>query len=202
MQTAEYGVQHKSQFNELCSKHVIINHISSHTMTVRLAAQKLHLWHLQHRSDGQSVLQASLLVRNGGLWIRRMSSLVPSALLASAAGIQALGHASSPGWKRGELLCTNRIWHVRIDWSNTGLLDFEVHTTWFLCPDSILRLWANYASRPNHASLPRSITRCLVCLTDSHARPLGLSAPHSGDWLHANPSHTVVFNWTTRLSES
>ena len=120
-------------------------------------------------------MQASLPVRNGGLGIRRVSSLAPSAFLASAASTREL---------------QERILH-----------DCQLSADSSV--DRVLALWmaSNNIAIVQDASKQRSwdkpcieaeFSRLLNSQIDNHhrARLLALTAPHSGDWLHALPIST------------
>lgn len=118
-------------------------------------------------------IQASLPVRNGGLGIRRVSSLAPSAFLASAAGTRLL---------QDQILGLNV--HVNDDafdeclatWLNTNVkppagVSVAKQKSWDLPV-----VEAEYHQLIND------------CTDQRHrARLLAAAAPHSGDWLHALP---------------
>ena len=121
--------------------------------------------------------QASLPVRNGGLGIRRVSSLAPSAFLASAAGtldIQAklLLRCLAP--------VDSAVDRVLEQWSS------EYSQTGVMRPVGVdagkQRQWDKPCVSADVASL-------MISLTDRRhqARLLALSSPHSGDWLNALP---------------
>jgi len=119
-------------------------------------------------------IQASLPVRNGGLGIRRVASLAPSAFLASAAATHDL---------QDEIL------------SRCHAIDDSAVS-------QILLMWTTEhgASRPanedakkqriwDKASVDADVAKLKSGLIDRRhqARLLAISAPHSGDWLHAMP---------------
>ena len=118
-------------------------------------------------------IQASLPVRNGGLGIRRVSSLAPSAFLASAAGTRLL---------QDRILGLSA--HISDDAFDSCLaaqLSTSVQT-----PAEVAvakqKAWdqpvveAEFQQLLNDDSDPRR-----------RARLLAAAAPHSGDWLHALP---------------
>jgi Reverse transcriptase (RNA-dependent DNA polymerase) len=122
-------------------------------------------------------LQASLPVRNGGLGIRRVSSLAPSAFLASAAGTRHL---------QDQLLLQCQ---APVDTAATQVLAHwtaKHNSLGITCPvgDAATkqRAWDNPCvnADANTVMLSRSDRR-------HQARLLAVSAPHSGDWLHALP---------------
>jgi len=122
-------------------------------------------------------IQASLPVRNGGLGIRRVSSLAPSAFLASAAGtrdLQAkiLRNCLTPIDSAVDLVLA--LWSAKYDQSGV------------LCP--VGEDAANQRSW-DKPCVSADICRLKISLPDrrDQARLLALSAPHSGDWIHALP---------------
>jgi hypothetical protein len=119
-------------------------------------------------------LQASLPVANGGLGIRRVASLAPSAFLASAAGTRdlqerILQRCPSPS-------------DPRVD---------EVFSQWKAslgspCP-VVLNITKQHAwDKP---CVSADVANLMEVLTDprDRARLLAVSAPHGGAWLHALP---------------
>ena len=122
-------------------------------------------------------IQASLPVRNGGLGIRRVSSLAPSAFLASAAGtrdIQAkiLLNCRATGDSAVDKVLS--LWMASYDQSGIS------------CPSEEnarkQRAW-------DRSCVSGDVLKLFGSLTDrgDQARLLALSAPHSGDWLNALP---------------
>jgi hypothetical protein len=125
-------------------------------------------------------IQASLPVRNGGLGIRRVSSLAPSAFLASAAGTRDLQVKILPRLQASSDSAVNQVlalWSVRF---NPASVTCPVGAT-----AGIQREW----DKPCVAA---DICTLLSSLPDrrDQARLLAVSAPHSGDWLHALPIST------------
>ena len=122
-------------------------------------------------------IQASLPVKNGGLGVRRVSSLAPSAFLASAAGTCGLQDMILSNCNASEDSAVNNVldqWTIAHGMSGalppTGLLSAKQHE-WdkpTIAAD-IAKLYASLPDRLNQARL------------------LAVSAPHSGDWLHALP---------------
>ena len=115
--------------------------------------------------------QASLPVRHGGLGIRSVSMLAPSAFLASATGTQRL-----------QTLVLQKCQITMEDISNSSSLSHWASQTSSLPVDIRQR------------SLDSAVTaNTLQSLLDSrsdpveHARLLAAAAVHSGDWLHATP---------------
>jgi len=122
-------------------------------------------------------IQASLPVRHGGLGVRRVSSLAPSAFLASAAGTRDL--------------------QDRILLNCVADADSAI--------DFVLEQWTSNLGQPevSHPSGPSAakqhewdkpyiaadLARLTSSLPERHhqARLLAVSAPHGGDWLHALP---------------
>ena len=122
-------------------------------------------------------IQASLPVKNGGLGVRRVSSLAPSAFLASAAGTRDLQNmilskcdASVDSAVRNVL----DLWMISHGLSGASPpvgSSSAIQHEWdkpFIAAD-MARLNASLPDRYNQARL------------------LAVSAPHSGDWLHALP---------------
>jgi len=120
-------------------------------------------------------IQASLPVRNGGLDVRRVSSLAPSAFLASAAGTRDLQ----------DMILS------KCDASVDSAVD-NVLDQWSIAHgQSVVLPPVGSSSAKQHEwdkpSIAADIARLSVSLPDRHnqARLLAVSAPHSGDWLHA-----------------
>ena len=126
-------------------------------------------------------IQASLPVRDGGLGIRSVSTLAPSAFLASAAGTY-------------ELQCS--ILHR----SSTSSTDFQLHSESSV--DDALAIWrARSDTEPpvgdeackqrawDNASIQVGKDILMANSNDDYnkARLLAVTAPHSGDWLLALP---------------
>ncbi len=118
-------------------------------------------------------LQASLPVRNGGLGLRRVSSLASSAFLASAAGTRRL---------------QDQILH-RVSSVNDEVFDncLKTRTSGGIQPpdDSYIhkqRMW-------DKAVVDAEYNHLLSRYSEPYhrARLLAAAAPHSGDWLHALP---------------
>jgi len=143
-------------------------HLQSFDNLLRTAASKICNVTL---SDDQWQ-QASLPVRYGGLGIRRVSSLAPSAFLASAAGTREL---------------QRRI----LDRSTTPADDptFEV----------VMQQWRTLSNSEaptdfrqramDNTVVVKEFDDLLSCQTDNfhRARLLAAASEHSGDWLHALP---------------
>jgi hypothetical protein len=122
-------------------------------------------------------IQASLPVRNGGLGIRRVSSLAPSAFLASAAGTRHLQDKILPRLQASPDSAVNQVlavWSVRF---SPASITCPMGTT-----AGIQREW----DKPCVAA---DISMLLSSLPErrDQARLLAVSAPHSSDWLHALP---------------
>jgi hypothetical protein len=127
-------------------------------------------------SDTQWI-QASLPVRNGGLGIRRVSSLAPSAFLASAAGTRDL---------QAKIL---QRCNAPDDSAATAVLEYwseRYNKTGVMLPtgDAVAkqREW-------DQPCIAVDVCRLLSSVSERRhqARLLAVSAPHSGDWLHALP---------------
>lgn len=122
-------------------------------------------------------IQASLPVRNGGLGIRRVSSLAPSAFLASAAGtldLQAkiLLRCNAPP--------DSAVTEVLAYWSERHNKAGDMVPTGVAAGKQ--REW-------DRRSVAEDTSYLQTSLPDrrNQARLLAVSAPHSGDWLHALP---------------
>ena len=119
-------------------------------------------------------IQASLPVRNGGLGVRRVTSLAPSAFLASAAGTRDLQDkilAKDHPLKDSAVDLVLACWTSRHNSVSPEGPDAAIQRVW---------------DRP---SIDADITMLETSMPERHhrARLLALSAPHSGDWLHALP---------------
>jgi hypothetical protein len=122
-------------------------------------------------------IQASLPVKNGGLGIRRVSSLAPSAFLASAAGTLDL---QARILTRCHAPIDSAVDRVLAIWSA------KYNQTGIMCPSD------NDAGKQRAWDAPcisADVGRLMLSLPDrrQQARLLAVSAPHSGDWLHALP---------------
>lgn len=122
-------------------------------------------------------IQASLPVRNGGLGVRRVSSLAPSAFLASAAGTRGL---------QNMILCKC----VAISDSAVDL----VLNQWSAAQgqSGVVPPVGSLAAKQQEWDKPfvaADLARLNQSWPDRHhqARLRAVSAPHSGDWLHALP---------------
>ena len=118
-------------------------------------------------------LQASLPVRFGGLGIRSVSSLAPSAFLASAVSTSILQNLILPSscHTDSHVSRTEDMWCTLSKCSlPPGVESYSQ------------RSWDDRVSETVYADL-------LGGTTDNHnkARLLAASAPHSGDWMHALP---------------
>jgi hypothetical protein len=122
-------------------------------------------------------IQASLPVRNGGLGIRRVSSLAPSAFLASAAGTRDLQakillKCQISADSAADVVLTR--WMAKYDQTSS------------MCPMGVdagkQRAW----DKPC-VSADVNMLHCSLSDRRNQARLLALSAPHSGDWLNALP---------------
>ena len=146
------GKEHLVQFDKLLRKELIAN---------------------SDLSDIQWT-QASLLVREGGLGIRRVASLAPSAFLASSASTRTLqslllGLSSLPS----EPVVDS----AAAQWSSIHGLTQPDHT---LAAKQCV--WDAPVIAGDNSVIWASLTD-----NQSRARLLVISAPHSGDWLHALP---------------
>jgi hypothetical protein len=122
-------------------------------------------------------IQASLPVRNGGLGVRRVSSLAPSAFLASAAGTRDLQ----------EMIL------FKCDAAADSAVDL-VMGQWTINhgQSGVSHPIGPSAAKQHEWDKPfiaADLARLTLCLPERHhqARLLAVSAPHSGDWLHALP---------------
>src|SRR5579872_4741119 len=122
-------------------------------------------------------LQASLPIRIGGLGVRSVSSLAPSAFLASAAGTSALQELILSS------ISTNidvEVSRTQVQWSTLCKLN---------CPIGMMahnqQSWDSLVTQTVHSELlANSSSR------QDKARLLAVSAPHRGDWLKALPQVT------------
>jgi hypothetical protein len=119
-------------------------------------------------------IQASLPVRNGGLGIRRAASLAPSAFLASAAGTRDLQESILA---RCQPSTDETIDHCLAVWKDR-------HNS--ACPVGIDAAKQRAWDKP---CIDADVLLLMTSLPERHnrARLLALTAPHSGDWLHALP---------------
>ena len=121
-------------------------------------------------------LQASLPVKEGGLGVRRVTSLAPSAFLASAAGTAAL---------QQQLLHRSPS-VVATDASVTWVMNIWTSTHNKPCPTGLAAYkqsaWDKLVSASERLELMDSLSK-----TEDQARLLAVTSAHSGDWLHALP---------------
>lgn len=117
-------------------------------------------------------LQASLPVRNGGLGIRRVSSLAPSAFLASAASTRELQEKILRSCQTSADMDVDRVLTLWMDRHNCAAVQDATNQ----------RAW-------DKPCIDAEFFRLLSSQPEMHhkARLLALTAPHSGDWLHALP---------------
>jgi len=119
-------------------------------------------------------LQASLPVRIGGLGVRSVSSLAPSAFLASAAGTSVLQEfilTSIP------LHVDQEVIRIQAIWSNLCMPGSQSETV-----AHSQKSLDNRVTQAVHTHLLENAADGL-----DKARLLAVSAPHSGDWLNAIP---------------
>jgi len=123
-------------------------------------------------------LQASLPVKDGGLGVRRVSSLASSAFLASAASTRALQES---------LLMDCNL--SRPDNSLNSVTSLWTASNTQPCPRGLAACKQQNWDRPN---INANKDQLLRTQTDaiSKARILATRAPHSGDWLLALPLST------------
>ena len=119
-------------------------------------------------------IQATLPVRNGGLGVRRVSSLAPSAFLASAAGtrdLQALILSKCQCPADAHITSVMSVWTSRLGSVSSAVHDSSKQHSW------------------DQPGVEADISALKSALTDTRdkARFLAASAPHSGDWLNALP---------------
>jgi hypothetical protein len=119
-------------------------------------------------------IQASLPVAEGGLGIRSVASLAPSAFLASAAGTRNLQDAIL----------------LRCITSEDKFIQPAL-AAWQLGHSDIPPTGASavFQSKWDRSTITCARDRLWLANTDQHnrARLLATAAPHSGDWLHALP---------------
>ena len=128
-------------------------------------------------SDDQWI-QASLPVKDAGLGVRRVSSLAPSAFLASAASTHALQDLLLSGCQR--ILGDSSLDIIMSMWTSGNAQP---------CPQGPAAHKQQNWDRP---SITADMTHLLNSQTDNlnRARLLATRAPHSGDWLMALPLST------------
>jgi hypothetical protein len=122
-------------------------------------------------------IQATLPVRNGGLGVRRVTSLAPSAFLASAAGtrdLQALILSKCQCPIDSHITNVMSVWTSRLGPASSVVHDSGKQHSW------------------DQPCVDADITALKLALTDTRdkARFLAANAPHSGDWLNALPITT------------
>ena len=135
-------------------------------------------------------IQATLPVRNGGLGVRRVSSLAPSAFLASAAGtrdLQALILSKCQCPTDAHITSVMSVWTSRLGCTSSAVRDSSKQHSW------------------DQPCVDADITALKLALTDNRdkARFLAVAAPHSGDWLNALPISTCglrLDNETIRIA--
>ena len=122
-------------------------------------------------------IQASLPVRNGGLGVRRVSSLAPSAFLASAAGTRDLQDMIL---SKCDASIDSAVDNILVQWT-------KAHDQSGALPP--VGLSSTKQSEWDKPCIADDVARLYASLPDIHdqARLLAVSAPHSGDWLHALP---------------
>jgi len=121
--------------------------------------------------------QATLPVRNGGLGVRRVSLLAPSAFLASAAGtrdLQSLILSKCNCPVDPHITSTTSVWTARTGCTSSAVRDPCKQHAW------------------DQPCVEAEVAVLRSSLTDNRdkARYLAVSAPHSGDWLNALPITT------------
>ena len=124
-------------------------------------------------SDAQW-LQASLPVRFGGLGVRSVISLAPSAYLASAAGTSELQASILSDVVPG---IDPHVTSAQALWSSLSKLHIPSGLV-----ARIQKCWDDRITESVHCSLLESTSN-----GQDKARLLAVSAPHSGDWLKALP---------------
>jgi len=120
--------------------------------------------------------QASLPVKVGGLGVRRVTSLAPSAFLASAAGTETL---------QQQLLLRSST-AVTVDTSVTLVRDLWSSTYNLSAPCGVAAHKQSSWDKPVIAAELDKLSSSLSDTIDK-ARLLAVTSPHSGDWLHALP---------------
>jgi len=118
--------------------------------------------------------QASLPVQFGGLGIRSVTSLAPSAFLASAAGTSVLQEAILPPLY---IFTDDAVNQVQVLWSSLSGSDILTGLS-----SHSQKCWDDRVSLRTHSELSQKIQDI-----QNRARLLSASAPHSGDWLNALP---------------
>jgi len=118
--------------------------------------------------------QATLPVRNGGLGIRRVSMLAPSAFLASAAGtrdLQALILSKCNCPADLHITSVMSVWMSTLGCASSSVRDSSKQHSW------------------DQPCVEAEVAALKSALTDNRdkARFFAVSAPHSGDWLNALP---------------
>ncbi len=123
-------------------------------------------------------IQASLPVKDGGLGVRRVSSLAPSAFLASAASTRALQDLLLSRCQH--TLCDASVEFIKSVWAATNLQP---------CLQGLAAHKQHNWDQPIMAADKEYL---LTTLTDdlNKARLLATRHPHSGDWLLALPLAT------------
>jgi len=118
-------------------------------------------------------IQASLPVHFGGLGIRSVSTLAPSAFLASAAGTSVLQDIILP---QSYIFTDNFVGGIQDIWSNLSGSDIPTNLSYSQ------KCWDERVSEFVHSNLLEKFADNL-----NRARLLAVSASHSGDWLNALP---------------
>ena len=118
-------------------------------------------------------LQASLPIKDGGLGIRRVSTLALPAFLASAAGTQSL---QATILSESQSVPDEVFEKCLLTWNQSGLPQ----------PEAPLNKKQSYWDRPGIDCVKAQIKESMTDAT-SHARFLAALADHSGDWLLALP---------------
>ena len=122
-------------------------------------------------------LQASLPIRNGGLGIRRVASLAPSAFLDSAASTRDL---QDKILIRCMATSDTAVERVLAHWSAKHSQNEDTY------PEGAAAAKQRSWDTPQISSDIQTLTAGSTDRRDQ-ARLLAISAPHSGDWLHAIP---------------
>ena len=147
--------------------------------------------------DDEKWRQASLPVRWGGLGVRGVVLLAPSAYLASAANTTDLTSALLPARLRA--VEDSGIDAALAAWTRQATNPFDVSTLSVTPPDSTAqRVWDDHFCKVQYDEL-------LNAASDSvdRARLLASCSAGSGDWLHAVPLSSVGLNMdnsTVRIS--
>jgi Reverse transcriptase (RNA-dependent DNA polymerase) len=121
-------------------------------------------------------LQASLPVKDGGLGVRRATSLALPSFLASAASTSAL---------QSQILQESNF----VSGSSIEKKYRDLWSTWYSTPalDAPLSFKQGAWDRPYLLSAKASVLESVTGDAYNSARLAAVSAPHSGDWLHALP---------------